>query len=93
MYAVFVVVDGADQTIGIDQISETVIPRAKQLGARSGIWFYRGEGVGSSIVTFDDEATARNLSNALVAGQPVIPNVDDSPVVRSVEVCPVVASF
>lgn len=93
MYAVLVVVEGADEGSGSAQLNEFVIPRAKQAGARSGVWVFRGEGVGTSLLTFDDEAPARGLASMLEVGQPVFPDTDGSPVVRSVEVCPVVASF
>lgn len=93
MYAVLVVVDGADEGSGKDQVTELVIPRAKQAGGRSGIWIFRGDGVGTSVITFDDEASAQGLAGRLTVGQPVLPDQAGAPVVRSVEVCPVVASF
>lgn len=93
MYAAFVVVDGADESTGREQLTEIVIPRAKQAGARSGVWIFRGEGVGTSLITFDDEASAHGLADRLTVGQPVLPDQAGSPVVRSIEVCPVVASF
>lgn len=92
MYAVFVVVEGADES-GKEQLTDFVIPRAKQAGARSGIWIFRGEGVGTSVIAFEDEASAQGLASRLTVGQPVLPDQAGSPVVRSVEVCPVVASF
>jgi hypothetical protein len=93
MHAVFVVVDGADESSGREQVREFVIPRAKEAGGRSGVWIFRGEGVGSSVITFDDEASARGLAERLTVGQPVLPDQAGSAVVRSVEVCPVIASF
>jgi hypothetical protein len=93
MYAMFVVVEGAGEGTANQLLTDAVIPRAKQAGARSGVWIFRGEGVGTSIVTFDDEASAQALAGRLTVGEPVMPDQDGSPIVRSVEVCPVVGSF
>lgn len=93
MHAMFVVVDGADADSGPSLVTENVVPRVKQAGARSGVWLYRGDGLGTSVVTFDDEQTARRAADMLSVGSPVMPGVEGSPVVRSVEVCQVVLSF
>ncbi|EWT07989.1 hypothetical protein N864_11580 [Intrasporangium chromatireducens Q5-1] len=93
MFAVFVVVEGAGEGSGNALLNDVIIPRARQAGARSGVWIFRGEGVGTSVVTFDDEASAKGLAGRLTVGQPVVPDQAGSPVVRSVEVCPVVGSF
>lgn len=92
MYAVLVTVDGAQGTEAPALQSE-LVPRVKEAGGRSGTWFYRGDGVGSALMTFDDEEAARSFGSRLTVGQPTMNGVAGSPIVRTVEVCQVVASF
>ena len=94
MYAVFAEVN-ADASLN-DQarkiIPETIVPMARDAGARAGYWLSAQGGRGVSVTVFDSEEAARRAADLIKVGE-VPPGAPPSVTFRTIEVLEVLASL
>jgi hypothetical protein len=74
-------------------LPQVAVPRARELGAKSGYWLAAQGGRGVNIALFDSEEDAKKAASQFTIGQPPMPNAPMNVTVRSVEVREVIASF
>ena len=94
MYAVFAEVN-ADASLN-DQarkiIPETIVPMARDAGARAGYWLSAQGGRGVSVTVFDSEEAARRAADQIKVGE-APPGAPPSVTFRTIEVLEVLASL
>jgi hypothetical protein len=94
MYAVFVEVnaDASQEDQARQIIQETIVPMARDAGARAGYWLSSQGGRGVSVTVFDSEQAASRQADRLKVGE-APPGAPPGVTFRTVEVREVLASL
>jgi hypothetical protein len=96
MYAIFVEAEvnadvPRDEQVG-QRLQETVVPMARDGGARAGYWLRSQDGRGVAVVVYDSEEAARRQADQLKVGE-APPGAPPGVTLRTVEVREVLASL
>jgi len=96
MYAIFVEAEvnadvPRDDQVG-QRLQETVVPMARDGGARAGYWLRSQGGRGVAVVVYDSEEAARHQADQLKVGE-AAPGAPPGITLRTVEVREVLASL